>query len=129
MSKIRRIQSSGKINTTLYSDGVVFGNMMIISGMLPTDPHGRLVGLGDAQIQAEQVFQNIKSVLDAVGASFSDVVKLTIYLTDITRRNEIAPVRERYFGDDKPASTLLEISKLAHPDALMEIEAMVYLGN
>lgn len=130
MSKIRRIQKlSRKPGTVLYSDAVIFGSLMIVSGMLPTDPQGRLVGLGDAEAQAEQVFQNIGSVLDTVEAGFSDIVKLTIYLTDISRRSDIAAVRERYFGDNKPASTLVEVSKLAIPDAWIEVEAMVYLGD
>lgn len=129
MSTLRRLQMPQKSNTSLYSDAVIFGNMMVISGMLPTDESGRVVGLGDAKAQAEQVFQNIKAVLDAAGAQFSDIVKLSIFLTDIQLRSEIAPVRVRYFGDDKPASTLLEISRLALPDAMMEIEAMVYLGK
>ncbi|MBP1154105.1 MULTISPECIES: RidA family protein [unclassified Paenibacillus] len=129
MSSLRRIQMSQKSNSSLYSDAVIFGNMMVISGMLPTDDSGRVVGLGDAKAQAEQVFQNIKAVLDAAGAHFSDVVKLSIFLTDIQLRSEIASVRARYFGEAKPASTLLEISRLAHPDALMEIEAIIYLGD
>ncbi len=129
MSKIRRIQKNSRKTGVLYSDAVIFGNMMIVSGMLPTDHLGRLVGLGNAEIQAEQVFQNIKSVLDEAEVLFSDVVKLTIFLTDIQRRSEIASVRERYFGNDKPASTLVEVSRLSHPDALIEIEAMVYLGD
>ncbi|TBL75256.1 RidA family protein [Paenibacillus thalictri] len=101
--------------------------VLLISGMLPTGGDGQLVGKGDPTAQAEQVFQNIGAVLSAAGATFADVVKLNIYLTDIGLRSAIAPVREACFGQNKPASTLQEISRLAHPDALLEVEAIAYL--
>lgn len=127
MKTITRIQLPKK-QAVLYSDGVLFENVLLISGMLPTDSDGQIVGLGDAAAQAEQVFKNIEAVLLEAGGSFSDIVKLNIYLTNIEDRSVISPVRQKYFGHDTPASTLLEISRLAHPDALLEIEAMAYLG-
>ncbi len=129
MGKIERIQlpRSGTA-TPMYSDAVRFGDNLSISGLLPIDEAGNLVGKDDAAAQTEQIFKNMKTVLDAAGATFEQVVKVNIYLVDIKYRGDIAPIRQKYFGDQKPSSTLVEVSRFAHPDALLEIEALVYLG-
>jgi enamine deaminase RidA (YjgF/YER057c/UK114 family) len=128
MSKIRRLNLSANVSK-LYSDAVLFGDCLSISGMLPVDEQGNIVGKGDAAAQAEQVFRNIGRLLKEAGADFSQVVKLNIYLTNVDDRTAIQPVRAKYFPPEAlPASTLLEISRLANPDALLEIEALVYLG-
>ena len=98
-------------------------NLIIISGQVALDQQGSLVGKGDVSIQTRQVFDNLKAILEANEASFDDVVKLNIYVTDISKRNEVAEVRKLYTTLAPPASTFVEVSKLASDDWLIEIEA------
>jgi reactive intermediate/imine deaminase len=107
-----------------YTDAVLAGGFLWISGMLPTDADGTLVGKGDVLAQTEQVFRNIEAVLTASGLTFAQVVRVTVYLRNVDDRPLINPVRRKYFGESRPASTLVEISRLALDDALIEIEAV-----
>jgi len=107
-----------------YADAVRAGDLLFVSGCVPVDGDGKLVGGDDVVAQAEQVFENIGAVLTAAGASARDVVKVTVFLTDIDDRPSINPVRQRFFGEARPASTLIEVSKLAVPGAKLEIEAI-----
>jgi 2-iminobutanoate/2-iminopropanoate deaminase len=107
-----------------YTDAVRAGNLLFVSGCVPVDRSGALVGEGDIVAQARQVFANVGAVLAAAGAGFGDVVKVTVYLTDITDRPRINPVRQEVFGEARPASTLVEVSRLAVPGALLEVEAV-----
>jgi reactive intermediate/imine deaminase len=107
-----------------YTDAVQVGEMLFVSGVVPVDSEGRLVGDGDVVAQARQVFTNLGAVLAAAGCSFSDVAKVTVYLTDIDDRPRINPVRREVFGDVRPASTLVEVSRLAVDGARLEIEAI-----
>ena len=110
-----------------YCDAVRFGDLLFISGVPPTDAAGRVVGGDDVAAQARQVFLNMKRVLDAAGASFADILKVTVYLTDVNDRSKINPVRQEFFGAARPASTLIGISELAIPGMKVEIEAVVGL--
>ncbi len=110
-----------------YCDAVVFDNVAFISGITALDQNNVIVGGDDVVAQAEAVFSSINSVLEEMGASFSDVLKVTVLLTDVNDREKINPVRQRYFGDSKPASTLFEVSALALPGMKIEIEAIVGL--
>ncbi len=110
-----------------YTDAVRAGNLLFVSGCVPIDGEGRLVGGDDVVRQAEQVFRNIGEVLAAAGASPGEVVKVTVFLTHIDERAEINPVRQRFFGDARPASTLVEVSRLAVPGARIEVEAVAVL--
>jgi reactive intermediate/imine deaminase len=110
-----------------YCDAVRFGDLLFISGVPPTDAAGRVVGGDDVAAQARQVFVNMKRVLDAAGASFADILKVTVYLTDVNDRGKINPVRQEFFGAARPASTLIGISELAIPGMKVEIEAVVGL--
>ena len=109
-----------------YTDAVRFGDTLYISGLAPLDAQSNLVG-EDAAAQTEQIMRNMALVLDKVGATFADVLKVTVYLTDIGDRAEINPVRQRHFGAARPASTLIEVSALAIPGMKVEIEAIVGL--
>ena len=109
-----------------YTDAIRFGDTLYISGLAPLDAQSNLVG-EDATAQTEQIMRNMALVLDKVGATFADVLKVTVYLTDIRDRAEINPVRQRYFGAARPASTLIEVSALAIPGMKVEIEAIVGL--
>jgi len=110
-----------------YTDAVRAGNLLFVSGCVPVDGEGRLVGGDDVVRQAEQVFRNIGEVLAAAGASPGEVVKVTVFLTHIDERARINPVRQRFFGDARPASTLVEVSRLAVPGARIEVEAVAAL--
>ena len=110
-----------------YTDAVRAGDLLFVSGFVPVDGEGRLVGGGDVVAQARQVFVNLGAVLAAAGATFADVVKVTVYLTDIADRARINPVRQEFFGDARPASTLVEVSALAVPGAKVEIEAVALI--
>ena len=110
-----------------YTDAVRAGELLFVSGFVPVDGEGRLVGGDDVVAQARQVLANLGAVLSAAGATFADVVKVTVYLTDIADRVRINPVRQEVFGDARPASTLVEVSALAVPGAKLEIEAVALI--
>jgi 2-iminobutanoate/2-iminopropanoate deaminase len=111
-----------------YTDAVRVGDLVFVSGVVPVDDQGRLVGGDDVVAQARQVFANMGAVLAAAGASFADVAKVTIFLTDVDDRAQINPVRQEVFGEARPASTLVEISRLAVPGAKIEVEAVARVG-
>jgi 2-iminobutanoate/2-iminopropanoate deaminase len=110
-----------------YTDAVRFGNMLFVSGLTAHDASGKIVGGVDAAAQTRQILLNLKLVLDAAGATMADVLKVTVFLTDINDRAAINPVRQEFFGSARPASTLIEVSRLALPEMKVEIEAVVGL--
>ena len=110
-----------------YTDAVRADGLLFVSGCVPIDGEGRLVGGDDVQEQARQVFRNIGAILATAGATFADVVKVTLYLTHIDDRAAINVVRKEVFGDVRPASTLVEVSRLLVPGARLEIEAVALL--
>jgi 2-iminobutanoate/2-iminopropanoate deaminase len=109
-----------------YTDAVVAGDTLYLSGILPVDAAGEIVG-EEVVAQARQVFANMRQVLAAAGAEPGDVVKVTIYLLDVDDRPLINPVRQEFFGSARPASTLVEVSRLAVPGARLEVEAVAHL--
>ena len=110
-----------------YTDAVRFGNILFVSGLTAHDAEGRLVGGTDAAKQTRQILMNLKLVLDAAGATMAGVLKVTVFLTNIDDRAAINPVRQEFFGSARPASTLIEVSRLALPEMKVEIEAVVGL--
>lgn len=112
-----------------YTDAVQAGPLLFVSGCVPVDEHGELVGGDDVVAQARQVFSNIGRVLAAARAGFGDVVKVTVYLTEIADRPRINPVRQEVFGHARPASTLVEVSGLALPGALLEVDVVALVGQ
>ena len=112
-----------------YCDAVRFGDLLFISGVPPTDAKGALVGGDDVAAQTRQIFKNMKLVLDAAGAGFADILKVTVYLLDVNDRSKINPVRKEFFGSARPASTLIGVSELAIPGMKVEIEAVVGLAT
>jgi len=104
--------------------------MLYVSGQLPLDEDGSLVGAGDVAAQAHQVFQNLHVILAANGASFADVVKVDTFVTDLAGLPSLREVRRGYLGDEPPASTLVEVAGLVHPEALLEVDlvAAVHRG-
>ena len=107
-----------------YTDAVRAGGLLFVSGIVPVDEHGRLVGEGDVVEQTRQVFRNMELVLRAAGCTFADVVKVTVFLTDVNDRPLVNPVRQEVFGETRPASTLVEISALVIPGAKIEVECV-----
>jgi 2-iminobutanoate/2-iminopropanoate deaminase len=110
----------------LYSHVVVAEGkrMIFIAGQLARDPQGNVVGKGNMRAQIRQVGENIKAALEAAGASLSDLVKTTTFVTDIEEFFKHVDVRMEYFGSALPTSTTVEVRRLAHPDFLVEIEAL-----
>jgi 2-iminobutanoate/2-iminopropanoate deaminase len=96
--------------------------LIYISGQVPRGLDGATVGSGDMTAQAEQVFVNLRAILGEHGAGFDNVVKATIFITDISRVDEVMAVRSRFYGSAVPASTLVAVSALGDPDWLLEIE-------
>ena len=107
-----------------YSDAVRLKDLVFVSGCVPLDTDGKLVGEGDFLAQARQTFENLGHILRASGSDFAHVLKLTIYLTDIEDRPHMTPVRQEFFGETRPASTLVEVSALALPGIKVEVEAV-----
>ena len=128
---MRRIRLTGQLAEPIshYTDAVEAEGFLYISGMLPVNAAGELMSDGDVIRQSEQVLDNIGAVLRSAGASFDDVVRVGVYVRDMADRERINTVRRRYFGDSRPASTLVEVSALAHPGALVEIEAVALLPH
>jgi 2-iminobutanoate/2-iminopropanoate deaminase len=112
-----------------YTDAVRVGDLLFVSGCVPVDSEGRLVGGDDVIEQARQTFANVGAVLEAAGSSFADVAKVTIFLTDVDDRARINPVRQEVFGESRPASTLVEVSRLAIPGAKIEVEAVAVVPD
>lgn len=112
-----------------YTDAVRFGDLLFISGAAPVDSNLQVVGGDDVAAQARQVFVNIKKILAAAKADFRDILKVTVYLTDIADRQAINPVRKEFFGDTLPASTLIGVRELAIPGMKIEVEAVAGLNS
>ena len=130
MSHLKLIRAEGLPEPiSHYSDAVLAGQTLYISGAVATDRDGHVIGKGDVAEQARQIFRNIALALKAAGGSPSDVARITIFMRDVDDRPKINPVRKEFFGDHRPASTLVEVSRLVNPDLLLEIDAVAVLPN
>ncbi|HLH24751.1 MAG TPA: RidA family protein [Chloroflexota bacterium] len=107
-----------------YSHAWKVGNTIYVAGQLATDASGKLVGANDMRAQTRQAFENLAAVLEAAGASMRDVVKTTVFITDMRHRDAYSEVRQQFYTSDPPASTLVQVVALAEPGALIEIEAV-----
>ncbi|MFB8084337.1 RidA family protein [Streptomyces sp. NPDC055992] len=112
-----------------YSHVVVGeGRLVVISGQIALDEKGNLVGEGDPAAQARQVFENLKRCLEAGGATFADVAKLTFYVTDVAFLPAIRVARDAHVDVARPpASTAVQVAALFRPDLLLEVEALAVL--
>ena len=100
------------------------GDLLFISGQTAIDDNGQLTGIGNFDKQAAKAFENLEKVLKAGGSGLKNVVKVTILLKSMANFNKIVALREKYFTSPYPADTILEVSSLYSPDALIEIEAV-----
>jgi len=112
-----------------YTDAVRAGDLVFVSGVVPVDAAGNVVGGDDVVAQARKVFENMGEVLRAAGCTFADVVKVTVFLTDVNDRPLVNPVRQEVFGETRPASTLVEISALVIPGARIEVECVAVIPS
>jgi 2-iminobutanoate/2-iminopropanoate deaminase len=126
MAMIERLRLPDQLPQPIshYTDGVVADGWIWVSGMLAVDASGALIGGNDVAAQAERVHENIKAVLEKAGAGFEDVVKINVFLLRIEDRAAVNTVRQRFFGESRPASTLVEVSAFVIPGALVEIDVV-----
>ena len=106
------------------SQAIRAGDFLFVSGQAAIDEHGRVVGVGDFDAQAEQAFRNLDQVLGAGGSSLRDVVKVTIFLTDMSNFEKIVELRRRWFSEPYPADSIIQVAALALPELEIEIEAV-----
>jgi len=112
----------------LWSNCLLVGPMAYVSGLTARGPDGQTI-LGDGEYeQAKVVFGKIRDLIVAAGGNMNDIVKMTIYVTRIGHNTEVWRAREEFFSGDFPACTLVEVSALAKPEILLEIEATAYIG-
>ena len=104
------------------------GRLLYISGQVAWDADGNIVGKGDIGVQARQVFQNLRRVLQATGGDLSHLLKITTYITKIEDFPAVAEVRSSVFQGELPASTLIVVKNLFHPDFLIEVEGVAVIG-
>ncbi len=110
-----------------YSRSIRVGKIVHVSGTTATDSKGKVIGIGDAGQQAAQALSNIRGALESVGSKLEDVVRTRIYVTDISRWEEVAKAHGAVFKDIRPTTTMVEVKKLISPEILVEIEAEAIL--
>ena len=127
MATIERYCAKGVFDPPTYSQAVKVSGaqtILFLAGQVAYDDKGGPAPRGDFAAQARAAFQAVKAQVEAGGGSMQSIVKINTYLTDIRHRADLVPVREEFFGKKTPASTLVAVAALAHPDWLIEVEAI-----
>jgi len=127
MATIERYCAKGVFDPPTYSQAVKVSGaqtILFLAGQVAYDDKGGPAHRGDFAAQARAAFQAVKAQVEAGGGSMQSIVKINTYLTDIRHRADLVPVREEFFGKKTPASTLVAVAALAHPDWLIEVEAI-----
>jgi len=114
-------------NGALSQGILASGRMLFISGMTAERADGSIAGIGDVAGQTRQVCENIKAIVEAAGGTLADICRLDVYVRDMEHIGLIREVRHRYFMPPRPASTMLEVSRMVSPDHLVEISAIAML--
>ena len=112
-----------------YSRAVRTGDRIFVSGTTATDSLGNVTDVGNAAAQTRQIIKNIDSALHAAGSRLSEVVRTRVYIVNVSDWEAVGDVHGEFFGEIRPASSLLVVSKLIHPDLLVEIEADAIIGS
>jgi enamine deaminase RidA (YjgF/YER057c/UK114 family) len=113
----------------LWSNAKKVGNLVFISGLVALDENGEVIGMGDTYVQTKAIFAKIGQLMKAAGGSINDVMKITVYLTDIRNRPAVLKARREIFSGDFPCSTLVCVSALFDPRVSVEIDAIGVVGS
>ncbi len=127
MAKIEKFCANGVYDPPGYSQAVkVTGaqTMLFLAGQVAYDKDGSVAHRGDFKAQARQVFESIRALVQAGGGTLQSIVKINTYVTDVRYRQDFRVIREEFFGPKGPASTMIEVPSLAHPDYMIEVEAV-----
>ena len=130
MVNIEKFCPTGVYDPPGYSQGIKVTNaqtLLFLAGQVAYDTNGGVAHRGDFKGQARAVFSAIKALVEAAGGTLTNVVKINTYVTDVRNRPEFRVVRDEFFGAKGPASTMVEVSALAHPDYLIEVEAIAVI--
>lgn len=130
MDEIVRISSGAPWEPVFgYSRAVRAGDWVMVSGTTGIDQSGQLVGKGQIYVQARQAIENIAAALERMGLGLESVVRTRVFVTALDRFSDLARAHMEMFGAARPASTVVQVSRLVHPDMLVEIEADAYAGS
>jgi 2-iminobutanoate/2-iminopropanoate deaminase len=130
MVSIDKFCAPGVFDPQTYSQGMKVTqaqSVLFLSGQVAYTADGGVAYRGDFKGQARGAFEAIKALIESQGGAMTNIVKITTFVTDMRYRADLAPIREEFLGRKGPASTLVEISQLAHPDWMIEIEAIAVL--
>jgi 2-iminobutanoate/2-iminopropanoate deaminase len=130
MATLEKFSAPGVFDPATYSQGIKVTQaqtILFLSGQVAYTPDGGVAFRGDFKAQARGAYEAIKALIESQGGTMASIVKITTYVTDMHYRVDLAPIREEFFGKKGPASTLVEISALAHPDWMIEIEAIAVI--
>ncbi|MEK9174165.1 MAG: RidA family protein [Patescibacteria group bacterium] len=134
MSGVKRINpESLRIPTKAYSQGIIIplgeAELMFVTGQLSQDIDGNVIAPGDTESQTRVVFSRIEEILRDGGMTMSNVIKLQIFMKDISDAKVVSAIRDEIFQDSKPVSTLVEVTGFVKADCMIEIEVTAYKGN
>ena len=130
MPTIDKFSATGVFEPATYSQGIKVSQaqtILFLSGQVSYTSDGAVACRGDFSGQARGAFEAIKALVESQGGTMANVVKITTYVTDMRYRVDLVPLRQEFLGNKGPASTLVEISALAHPDWMIEIEAIAVI--